>query len=115
MVSRDGLLSIWTSHPLKLGRGEREGTARSSLLPSLANLGGRGGGFHYYVDGSALSPSIPPVAKSTLKKRSQIIVRSEANHPRKGRRATHSRFFWAMEQVDYIPGKRWGVREEVDS
>ena len=23
--------------------------------------------------------------------------------------ATHSRFFWAVEQVDYIPGKRWGV------
>ena len=38
-------------------------------------------------------------------------MRSEPNHPRERRkgRATHSCFFWAVEQVDYIPGKRWGV------
>ena len=85
MVSRDGLLSIWTSHGLKLGRAERgQSQVISSSIPGQPQISGRGGGFHYYVDGSALSPSIPPVAKSTPKKRSQIIVRSEANHGRRG-------------------------------
>ena len=86
LLSGDGLLSTWTAHPIKLGRVGGEGKVRSSSL-SLHPA------FHYYVDGSSL-----PLARSTPKKRSQIIVRSEPNHARdRGRegkgRATHSCFF----------------------
>ena len=76
------ILSNWTEK-----RERRAGASRSFfgwsslLLPSqVVQPAGRGGGFHYYVDGSVS----PPVAKSTPKKRSQIIVRSEANHVREG-------------------------------
>ena len=85
----------------QIGQSGRRGQRRVIVSPSMIHPA-----FHYYVDGSApLWPDPPPksVVKSLWGPRR--ITREGGGE--RGEQPIH--VFWAVEQVDYIPGKRWGM------